>query len=328
MNTTDTLKDAVERIEDETQQPVTDQEDFILEDQSIISDEYFEKTCEELSTMNFVEIKKILNEFKFNKDSLEKAKVNVDQIMELKKQTEKSAENDSNLASAIMDANAEMSAGTDNIESFLNSYDDTISKLDALIEKAEERVHEFDNDDKTTSYLNRNMIEIIDKNIERLSKDTSGHMKNLLIYYKEIREIFNNRSSVDFLLERIGTKNIEVRRLKQSLKKDTHGAVLTATQKKVSGLFMGAFKAEQMATVEKYLHELFGNEEIAFYFQYVLSLIYEREKLHGKYGKHKWVEVLFMNIVDIVVECYDLEGGKEFYDEQLLKLKDELVKIL
>jgi hypothetical protein len=82
-----------------------------------------------------------------------------------------------------------------------------------------------------------------------------------------------------------------------------------------------------MTAIEHYLTGLFESEDLAFYFQYVLSLIYEREMTHNKYGSHKWVEVLFMNIVDIIVGTYDLEGGKEEYEKKLLELKD-LVKAL
>jgi hypothetical protein len=278
--------------------------------------------------MNFIEIKKVNKEFKFQKDSLEKAKASVDQIMEMRKLTDEAAETDTNLADAIMEANAETEAGTSNIEAFLNSYDDTMHKLEILIERSDERIREFDEVEKTTSYLTNSMLEIIKKNMERLDKDESDRMKHLKIYYKEVYNIFSNRTSIDFLLEKMDTKTIELRRLKTSLKKDKNGDVLKATQKKVTGFFTSVFNVKQLESVEKYLIDLFESEELAFYFQYVLSLIYEREKTHNKYGRHKWVEVVFLNIGDIIVENYDLEGGKDFYDTQLLKLKDKLVSIL
>ena len=324
----DMLKQSVENIEEETQQTLTDQEDFVLEDDATITDEYFEKTMLELEEMNFVEIKKVNKEFLFQKDSVEKAKVSVDQIMELKRLTDEAAQTDNNLANAIMNADMEVSTGVEDITKFLDSYDDTIDKLNKLIEKSEELIHKFDNVEKTTKFLTENMIQIIDKNLARVKDNDSNMTKHVRIYYTEIRNIFSNRDSVEFLLERIGTKKIEVRRLKASLKKDKSKNVLTATQKKVVGLFTGVFNANHMAVVEKYLTDLFGSEEQAFYFQYVLSLIYERERTHGKYGKHKWVEVLIMNIMDIAAENYDLDSGKEYYDEQLLKLRDELVKII
>jgi hypothetical protein len=322
------LKQSVEQIQEETQQSLTTQEEFVLEDDSIITDEYFEKSMLELDEMNFVEIKKVNKEFLFQKDSLEKAKVSVNQIMELRKMTDEAAQSDSSLANAIMDADMEVSTGVEDITKFLESYDDTMNKLNKLIERSEELIHKFDDVEKTTKYLTENMLQIIDKNIARLKKDDSNTMKHLLIYYNEVRNIFSNRDSVDFLLEKIGTKNIEVRRLKTSLKKDKYGSVLAATQKKVVGLFTGIFNANQMAVAEEYLTKLFGNENEAFYFQYVLALIYERERTHGKYGKQKWVEVLFMNVMDIATGIYDLDSGKEYYDTQLLKLRDELVKII
>ena len=159
MDTTkDVLKQTVENMEEETNQPATTNEEFVLEDQSIISDEYFEKTCEEIAEMNFIEVKKINKEFLFQKDSLEKAKESVEQIMELRKATEDAAESNADLANAIIDADAEMNTGIENITEFLNSYDDTMSKLNALIEKSEERLHAFDNVEVTTKYLNDSML--------------------------------------------------------------------------------------------------------------------------------------------------------------------------
>ena len=206
-----------------------------------------------------------------------------------------------------------------------------MQKLNVLIEKSEERIHTFDDIEKTSSYLNDSMVQVIDKKLAGyavLSTEDAEKAKRSIIYYTEIRKIFKDRCNVDFLLERIGTKKIEVRRLKASLKKDKSGNVLAATQKKVVGLLSGSFKVNQLAAAEKYLTELFGSEDESFFFQYVLALIYEREKTHGKYGKHKWVEVLFMNIIDICTNMYNLEGGEDFYREQLLRLRDELVKIL
>lgn len=328
LENTDSLKQNIDAIEDETQESVTDQEEFSLESNSVITDEYFEKTCEEIEEMNFIEVIKINNEFRYHKDSLEKAKESVEQIVRLQEEMMKSAESDSNLTNAIMEADAQSSHELDDLKAFLDSYDDTMGKLNALIEKSDERIHAFDDVEKTSSYLNNSMVEVIDKKLNGIKDDGSTKTKQMLTYYKEIRKIYEDRTNVDFLLERIGTKKIEVRRLKTSLKKDKSGNTLAATQKKVVGLLSKSFNTNLLVRAEEYLTELFGGEDEAFFFQYVLALIYEREKTHGKYGKHKWVEVLFMNIIDICTNKYDLEGGEEFYKEQLLKLRDELVKIL
>ena len=322
-----TLKQSVELIEEETKESVVTTDDFTLENNNIITDEYFEKTCEEIKSYNFIEIKKVNAEFKFQKDSIEKAKESVEQIMELKKQTRESAKTNKDLAEAIMEADAEISSGTNNIEAFLESYDDTVRKLDLLIEKSEERIREFDDIEKTSSYLNTSMIEIIDKNIKRLESNPDTN-KHLLKYYEETKKIFSNRNDITFIADNIASKQIQVRRLKTSLKKDPRKDVLKATQKKVNSLFTRSFKTEQLAAVEHYLKGLFEDEDLAFYFQYVLSLIYERELAHNKYGSHKWVEVLFMNIVDIIVGTYDLEGGKEDYEAKLLVLRDKVKALL
>ena len=81
-----------------------------------------------------------------------------------------------------------------------------------------------------------------------------------------------------------------------------------------------------MASFEEYLINLFQSEDESFYFQYILYLIYKKEKETGKFGKHKWIELLIMNVCDIQVGLYDLPGGKEEYDKKLIALRDAMFK--
>ena len=321
------LKQTMENIEEETQEPMIDRKEFKPQENFTISNEYFEKTCKEIEEMNLVEVMRINREFKYHKDSLEKAKESVETIMQLQNAIDDSADKDSKLTNAIMEADVKDSNGIENLKEFLNSYDDTMKKLVILIEKSEERRHVFDEVEKTTSYLSNSMIEVIDKKLARLSLDDAEKTKRPIIYYTEIRKIFSDRTSIDFLSEKIPTKNIELRRLRTSMKKDRKGT-LTTTMNSIMSLYQTTFNSHQQANVEYYLADLFGDEDMMFYFIYVLSLIYKREKAHGKYGKHKWIEIVYMNILDIITGMYDLDGGAEAYNKQLLKLKDALVRIL
>ena len=53
-------------------------------------------------------------------------------------------------------------------------------------------------------------------------------------------------------------------------------------------------------------------------------MMHSKEKQFGKYGNHKWVEVIIMNVIDILSDKYDLESGKEHYNEELLRLREAI----
>lgn len=323
----DSIKQTFERIDEKSIPENTNSELLEISDAGIISQEYFEKICDEMDHMNYLEITKLHRQFKVNQDDLTHVKRTADQLLTLKEELSEDSEN--NLTSAIMEANAEMEAGINcSVQEFLDSYDSTMEKLDQLIDKAEEIIHRFDEMPKTTSFLTDNMLSVLNKNLDRLNSSNESSLKTVKIFYKVLQEIFTNRTSTNFLVEKVKEQKNLVNRLRSSIEKDKTGSVLKTTQEKVGGLFLNVFNSNQLIAIEEYLQKLFEDDDIAFYLQYALSCFYEHEKVYGKYGKHKWVEVMFMNITDICSDMYDLEGGKEYYDQQLLKLKDVVKEIL
>ena len=323
----DSIKQTFERLEDQNFPNDINSELHKIPDGGIISQQYFEKICEKMSQMNYLELTQLRRQLKVNQDELVYAKRTADQLIELKNGLSK--DNNDNLTSAIIEANAQVEAGlTDDIQQFVEVYDSTMEKLDKLIQKADENIKVFDSMPKTTSYLTDNMMGVLNKNLDRLNSSNDPSLKTIKIFYKVLHEIFSNRTSTAFLVERVKEQKNVVTRLRDAIKKDKTGSVLESTQKKVGGLFLSMFNATQLTAIENYLQKLFNDEDTAFYLQYALSCFYEHEKVYGKYGKHKWVEVMFMNITDICSDMYDLEGGKEYYDQQLLKLKDAVKDIL
>ena len=309
----------------------TNEQSFELTDNSVITDEYFEKVCNDMETMNFVEIVKMQKELTSEKEELKSAKTTVENIISMKKTISESSEyGGEDLTSAIDEANAEFETGISDMQKFLDNFDDTMDKMDKLIAKADENIHKFDDVKKTTSFLTNAMVQIVDKNIAKM-ESTNNITKNIRIYYKELKNIFSNRTSIDFVLSKIPDKKSYVRRLKNEMRKETGDQYVKSIQKNVTAVFCSVFSINQMQMFENYLKELFdidGDTETVFYFQYVLYLIYNAERTTGKYGKHKWIEVLIMNVLDIVDGNYDLEGGKEYFDEQLLKLREAVIAIM
>ena len=302
---------------------------FELSNNSIISDDYFNEVCGNMEFMNFVEIVKLKKELESEKDQLISAKETVQNLLDMKSsisQFEDQIEDD-DILTKIDEANTAVETGIDDMEEFISNFDNTMEKMDKLIAKADEHVHKFDGIKKTTSFLSDAMIQIIDKNISKM-ESSPNVTKTIKIYYKELRNIFSNRQNVDYILSKIPEKKTYIRRLKNELRKNTGDQYVKGVQKNVTVAFCSTFNVNQMTIFENYLKDLFNDDEAVFYFQYVLYLIYTAEKSNGKYGKHKWVEVLIMNILDIISDTYNLDGGKEYFDEQLLKLKDEVIKIM
>ena len=324
----ESIEEAVEQMEQESEMESAEPVDFAMQTNSVITNEYFEKKISEMKDMNYIEIVKLNREMKNQKDILEKAKESVEQIIQLEKEIDASSQTDDNLASAIAKADVESSHNLNDINEFLSSYDDTMDKLMKLIKKSEEIIKAFDDIPKTTSYMNKSMLQIVNKNLDKVNSINSPSMKNARIYYQNFQDILLHQTSVDFILEKLAGKQNEIRRLKTSLKKDRTGGVMKSTQKNVTSLFCTTFSVKQLDIFEKYLKDLFGDDEVAFYFQYALSCIYRHEKNFSKHAKHKWVEILIMNILDIHFGKYDLEGGKEAYNAELMKINDTMRTLL
>lgn len=294
----------------------------IEEPVGVITQEYLEKTCEEIEQMNFVEVHRIIKELESQKSQMEQAKETAEQIMQMKD----SFKND-NLGIDIAEADFENALGTDSIEKFLEDYEDTLASLNKLIDKAKEADEKFASIPKTTTFLSKSMLEVIAKNKAQLSSD-DFRFKHMNIYYNELATVFSNREDVSFIINEIPKQKILLQRFIVSLKKDRTGSVLKNVQKNVTTAFCDTFNVNQMQMFENYLKDLFEDADLAFYTQYVLYQIYNKEKTTGKYGKHKWVEVLIMNVMDILTDLYDLPGGKEEFDKQLLLIKDEVAKLI
>lgn len=323
----DSIKRSFDRIDGEINETSEDIPiDF--DEGGVITQEYFEKVCEELNEMNFLELQKTYRHLKVNRDELVSAKRTADQLIEMKKNLEEAENNNDALTNAIIEANAETEAGTDNIETFLKSYDSTMDKLEKLIQRAEDILHKFDEQEKTTSFLTENMLTVLNKNIKRLDLSNDSSLKNIKIFYKVLYEIFTNRASTTFLVKVIEDQKIFVTRLHDSINKDKSGSHEKLTKEMIDGTFSDVFNSVQLEAIGSYLEKLFGDKKTVFYLQYALAHFYSHEKSYGKYGKHKWVEVMYMNIIDICTDMYDLEGGKEYYEQQLLNLKDVIKNFL
>lgn len=295
---------------------------------AVITEEMYNDSIEKIQTLNFIEVSKYIRQISAEIESHKITKENAEGILKLQESLKESNE----LSTAIELADAETVFINDDVNKFLENYDDTVAKLNKIREAAEEKLHTYDDVKKTTSFITGEMLAIIDKNIERINstvtEENESKTKRLLQYYTNIKNAYANRNDISWVIDKVDSQQIVMRRLKNSMKKDKTNATLSSTQKNVTKAFCKVFNVNQLIEFEKYLRKLFNNDDAAFYTQYLLYLLYTSEKKYGKYGNHKHVEMLIMNVLEIISDNYDLEGGKEQIDSQLLKLRDKIITSL
>lgn len=324
----ESVEDLKEQMEEDAPgEKVTDNEKVITQE-TVITDELTEKRLAELEGLNFIELLKAKRELNDQIKSLDNTKETAENLLNLSK----SFAGDPSLTDSIEMANLQSEVNYDEISAFLAGYEKSHANLERTITRVEELLKEFDSIPKTTTYLTNQMIDIINKNIKKIEKMdlTPGRRKEMNIYYKVQKEILDNRDNLDWIISKVPEKKILVNRLMASLKKDKtkSKSTLISVQNNVVKAFCSVFSPQQMQAFENYLKELYQDENVSFYTQYIIYLIFKQEKESGKFGKHKWVETLIMNVLDIATDSYDIESGKDAYNEQLLALGEAVKTII
>jgi len=285
---------------------------------AIVTEEYYNETVEAIKKMNYIEASRALRDLLAEIANFKQAKEMISQIETFAS---------SGIEKTIQEANALSQLGKDgDIESFNASYDDTIERLESLVKLAEDNVRQYDGLEKTTTVLTNMMLEIIQSRLVSIQEKGFASNSQQSIYYRTVQDVFMHRSNCEYFVKKITSERVSLQRLQRETKKDP--ASKAKTQKFITSTLITIFDAEQLARVETYINELFKNDEVVFYFLYMLASIYNNVKVHKKTGEHKWVEVLIMNILDIQVGIYDLEGGAEEYANQLLTIYFTLRYIL
>ena len=329
----------------ENSEPIETEEDNRI----MITQEMMDEELAKMESLNFLELMAMEKDLKSRKNSMENAKVTVEQLLntkaELRKTLAEKNEKES-LGDKLAIADAEAKAGIESdeneedIKTFLDNYDISIGRLDETIEKVQAKIKEFDDIPKTTTYMNKAMTEIVDKRIKEIEdfeKENEGMLntryKNLKKYYYNIKDLYQNRDNVDRIIDRINANKSMLkafvnrinRETKQNKDNSTVGAQISATK-----AFCQMFSIEQMQAFDKYLKSVFNPDDSdkdvsVFMTQYMLYIVYTHPKAK-KLGDHKRVEMLIMNVLDIINGTYDLPNGIDYFNEQLLKIKTAVLK--
>lgn len=306
----------------------------------MITNEMVKEEIERIGSMNFIELQQFKLQAENQKQYLADAKEAVTQMLKAKEQVElleKEGKND--LGAKLVEADAETKVGLpeDDINSFLENYDISIDRIDQAIEAVEARIKEFDEIKKTSTFMNQAMLEIAEKKlteIDELEKSGRTDLKNQKRYFNEQKKIFSDRDSVEFILSKIPENKIFVRRWLDSIKKEKlknqkNSQIIASTQKQVTKTFCSIFSVQQMLAFENYLKKVLvgddGDDTSVFLTQYMMYIIYTNDKVR-KRGQGKWIETLIMNVLDILNDTYDLPNGIDYFNNQLKKVRDEVMK--
>lgn len=305
----------------------------------MITEEMVSEELKRIESMNFIELNQFKIEAENQKKYLADAKEAVNQMLKAKEQVEmmgQAAENELGAKIAEADAEQKVDLPEEDITSFLENYDISIERIDKTIETADAKIKEFDDIKKTATFMNTAMLEITEKRlkeIDEIEATTGKNLKDRRRYFNEQKKIFSERDSVEFILSKIPEKKIFLRRWLDSLKKERlknqkNSQIIASTQKHVTQAFCSVFSVQQMLAFEDYLKKTLSKDEndtSVFLMQYMMYIIYSDEKVRVR-GQGKWIETLIMNVLDILNDIYDLPNGVEYFNDQLKKVRDEVVK--
>lgn len=307
----------------------------------MVTNEMVEEEIKRIHSMNFIELLQFERQLEQQKQYLADAKDTIDQLYCAKEKINLLENEGKDTFSAKLiaaDAEAKIDLPEDNITSFLDNYDVSIERIDQTIEETKKRISEFDDIKKTSTFMNQAMLEIVEKKLTEifeLEKNGRTDLKTQRRYYLEQKIIFSNRDSVDFILNKIPEKKIFLKRWIKSFKKEKqqnlkNSQMISSTQKQVTKAFCSVFSIQQMQAFEKYLKKILvsgDNDSSVFLMQYMMYIIYTDEKIRKK-GQSKWIESLIMNVLDILNDAYDLPNGVEYFNGQLKKIENEVMKDL
>lgn len=332
----DNIEDSKPEIEEET---ISTQNDDAISHFEI-TQEMKDQELENLKSQNYLELqsyrKRLYNtieELKSTKEAIESMKQLQNDMNDFAKNN--ASEDNQSLAKEIEKANAEVQTGMENdeVKAFLSTYDERLEWMNECMKVVDDQIAKFDDTKKTTTFMSNSLIEILDKKIDGLKDNPDKRYKKLRIFYTNIKSIYENRDSLDYIKSQIDPCIPYLRRVildfkKEKKNKRNGNAVADGIIQNVSKTFGCVFSFEQLNAFENYIKDLFhtGKDDYdSFLFQYMLYVIYVNEKKKYK-GYHKWVEVLIMNTIDILSDNYDLESGKEVFDHQLLEIRDILMQ--
>lgn len=281
-----------------------------LKKESYLFSEIGKDISEDIRKMNIVELTKFITDLKDQIEQLDGAKSLIDSIKNM------SIKDDLNKKIAMENVLNDVEFKEDS-NKFLESYDKNKEYLESLVAQCDEEMKKFDGIEKTTSYLNDAMIEILERKINydiehNVDPESPAH-KSLLVSL----DAFKNRHDISYVIEKCHT-NHAVRKMKRNINTSKAKTIKNAIR-----ILSYIFKKNQIEVFRNCILRLFDNDENATdSFVCYLAKIINDEKNTGEYN---YVKLFIMNIIDIEAGIYDLEGGSEAIFEKVKELHERFV---
>lgn len=301
----------------------------------VITEEMMEEEKERISKLNVLAVAQYRKSINKKIDDMYTTKQMIEMLESLQ---EKAASEDANFGREVAIENIMHDLDLvekEEIEEFKENFDQNLSRLNTTLDYVAERELELQDVKKTSTYMNQCMLEILDEKTKVLNAQTDKKYKKIQHYYKNIREVYVNRDSLDFIKNQVSATIPYIQRVANELRKAAKNggsskSYTTSLQKNVSKVFCKVFKIEQMIVFEKHIRNIFegefANVELAsFLFQYFIYIVYKNE-IDRKKGYHKWIEAFVMNIIDMETDNYDLPKDKEAFDKEILACAKDLMK--
>lgn len=305
----------------------------------MISDEEMKVLIDAIPTLNFIELHSMMRDISQTRIQLEDAKTMTDSFLDV--MNTRPTKKDDTLASKIQDADLEeqgkqilhtigedamdadgLEGTAEVLKKYYDEFDRTMEKVTTITELIESTLHEkYDNVKKTTSFLTTCTVEMLEKKIAELpERFADGKLANDL---RKLKEIFETRTSIEWLSEELANANQSIRRLYYDLKKDATGIKRNSVIRSVCKEFGKYHSPTQMQECEKLLKSVLG-DEVSFYLIYALYSAHMRQMNRHRI-EYKYIEMFIINCSDIQMGLFDLEDGVDGYKGKI-KTLGEIVK--
>lgn len=302
-----------------------------LTDMTKITEEMFNKEAEIIKTLNYTESVHYKKEIKDQIKSFVSLKDIVTELIDLQKSNgilDFGAFGDK---VALANLETEAKIPVEEMQDFLDNYDESFSLLIKTEELIMEHLDTFKNVKKSLTFINNECIHTLQKRLETLMNDKHdiSHNKNAIIITKNLIEIYSNAESVDYILDKISQKKIELKNLyKQITSKKTNPSFLKNVQTNVSNELTQVFTLEMLKEFEKYLDDVITDKKSEYDIFLINYALYLIRKDSTKYRRYKWVDCVILNVLAINKGVYDLPGGVELYNKQLNILHKNILNIV
>lgn len=280
---------------------------------NLLNDDVFEQTKKDIAVMDFLEASKTLKDMNEDKEQYESIKLMMESV------EQNTTGTNFNMDIEITNMINELKSDA-NLCTFLDDYDAIMLRINEIINLLEDKLKDFDDIEKTTSFLTKSVLHSIEKKEEIIKANNLPSGMPFVVYYRTLRDVYENRHTTDFLCRKLDTMQANIARAKRDMKrfKNWNKEASVSIRRK----FSSNFDDRRMDIIEAHIKSLFNDDTKTLLFMYTMSNLFVNMKKSGKRGDYCWILIMFMNILDSSAGIYDLDGGIDAYNQELLKLKE------